>query len=98
MEKTAQKPTDDAVTVGAATMVQKLCIFPIKCYRFVLSPWLGSNCRFSPSCSYYAEEAVTAHGVFRGFFFTFCRLIRCHPFHPGGYDPVPPIDQKNRKK
>ena len=86
------------MTISATTVVQKLCIFPIRCYRFMLSPWLGDNCRFSPSCSCYAEEAIVAHGVFKGALLTFCRLIRCHPFHLGGYDPVPPTDQKNRKK
>lgn len=59
-------------------------------YRFVISPWLGNCCRFYPSCSSYAIEALTQHGIFRGLWLTFRRLIRCHPWHSHtGYDPVP---------
>jgi len=61
----------------------------IKLYRLLISPILGNCCRFYPSCSCYAETAIQQHGIFKGIFLTAYRLLRCHPFHPGGYDPVP---------
>ena len=62
----------------------------ISAYRKVISPFLGANCRFYPSCSAYALEAITVHGAGRGSWLALRRLSRCHPFHPGGLDPVPP--------
>ena len=58
-------------------------------YRYLLSPWVGNQCRFYPSCSHYAEEAIARHGVLRGGYLTVRRLLKCHPWHPGGEDPVP---------
>ncbi|WP_203937933.1 membrane protein insertion efficiency factor YidD [Spirilliplanes yamanashiensis] len=58
-------------------------------YRRWVSPAMPARCRFYPSCSAYALEALTRHGALRGTWLTFRRLLRCHPFHPGGYDPVP---------
>jgi putative membrane protein insertion efficiency factor len=62
----------------------------IRVYRYCLSPLLGSNCRFYPSCSCYAQEALERHGAARGLYLAVRRILRCHPWHPGGYDPVPP--------
>ncbi|HEY9428631.1 MAG TPA: membrane protein insertion efficiency factor YidD [Gemmatimonadaceae bacterium] len=66
-----------------------LLIFLVRGYQVVISPLLPSTCRFYPSCSAYAVEALEKHGAWRGTKLTLCRLGRCHPFHPGGYDPVP---------
>jgi uncharacterized protein len=63
---------------------------PIVAYRRWVSPAMPARCRFYPSCSTYALEAVATHGAFRGIGLAIWRLLRCHPFHPGGYDPVPP--------
>lgn len=62
-------------------------------YRLAISPWLGNNCRFEPSCSQYALEALREHGAFRGTWLTARRIARCHPWGGSGYDPVP----KNEK-
>jgi putative membrane protein insertion efficiency factor len=59
-------------------------------YRLLISPFLPPACRFLPTCSEYAAEAVRRHGFFRGLWLGGRRLLRCHPFHPGGHDPVPP--------
>ncbi len=61
----------------------------LRAYRLMVSPWLGSCCRFYPSCSQYATEAIEKHGVVRGAWLAARRLLRCHPFHEGGLDPVP---------
>lgn len=62
----------------------------LRCYKLVISPWLGDRCRFYPSCSDYAREAIQTHGSARGTYLALRRVCRCHPFHPGGHDPVPP--------
>lgn len=67
----------------------KLLIALIAVYRYTLSPILGRNCRFHPSCSEYALEALRKHGALRGGWLTLRRVARCHPWHPGGFDPVP---------
>lgn len=58
-------------------------------YRMLISPILGPGCRFEPSCSRFTEQAIARHGFWRGVGLGLARLGRCHPFHPGGYDPVP---------
>ena len=65
-------------------------LLAIEAYRALLAPLVGGYCRFVPSCSVYAAEAVRSHGARRGAALTVRRLLRCHPFHPGGFDPVPP--------
>jgi len=64
-------------------------VFPIRVYRRVISPLLPRRCRFHPTCSEYAIEAITKHGILKGGRLALKRLLRCHPLHPGGYDPVP---------
>lgn len=59
----------------------------VRCYQIALSPLLGANCRFQPTCSAYFIEAVRKYGAVRGGFRGMLRICRCHPFHPGGYDP-----------
>jgi uncharacterized protein len=72
------------------TVLQRLFIAPIRFYQKVLSPLKGApTCRFEPSCSSYMLEAISVHGVFKGFGMGVWRILKCHPFHPGGYDPVP---------
>lgn len=71
-------------------LIGKSAILVIRLYQWCVSPWLGSCCRFSPSCSHYAVEAVQAHGFARGAFLAVKRLLRCHPFADHGFDPVPP--------
>lgn len=66
-----------------------LLILLVRAYQYLLSPWLGSRCRFAPSCSHYAVEALQRHGALRGTWLAARRIGRCHPWHPGGYDPVP---------
>ncbi len=68
--------------------MKKICIFLIRCYRAGIAPLFGPCCRFSPSCSVYAEEAVAQKGVREGSKRALKRILKCHPFHPGGYDPV----------
>ena len=61
----------------------------VKVYQYAISPMLGRNCRFDPCCSEYAVGALQRHGVFKGLWLATRRVGRCHPWHPGGYDPVP---------
>jgi len=70
-------------------MIRALLIAPIRFYRYFLSPWLGQNCRFTPTCSMYAIEAIEVHGPLRGLWLAMRRIGRCHPGAPGGSDPVP---------
>lgn len=69
--------------------MKTLLIGLLRFYRYAISPMLGRNCRFHPTCSEYAIEAVQRHGALRGGWLALKRVGRCHPFNPGGYDPVP---------
>jgi len=69
--------------------MQRLLIALVRFYRFALSPWLGSSCRFEPTCSAYALQALSLHGAGAGSVLVVGRLARCHPWCAGGRDPVP---------
>jgi len=68
---------------------QKLVLWGIRAYQLILSPLIVPVCRFYPSCSKYAHEAIAKHGLFRGITLAVRRILKCHPFHPGGVDLVP---------
>jgi len=70
-------------------MLKTLALWMLRGYQLLISPMLGQTCRFSPSCSNYSMQAIQRFGFFKGSYLTVRRLLRCHPFHPGGYDPVP---------
>jgi len=80
-----------------ANAVSKALAWPliqlVRIYRFAISPWLGPNCRFDPSCSSYAIEALQVHGIWRGTWLAMLRIGRCHPWGDSGYDPVPGISE-----
>ena len=64
-------------------------LLALRGYQYAIRPLLGANCRFYPSCSDYAREAIDRYGAPKGFWLALRRVLRCHPYHPGGYDPVP---------
>ncbi len=70
-------------------MLKKICLLLIIFYRKFISPLKPPCCRFYPSCSLYAYEAYSKYGFFKGTFLSVKRILKCHPFHKGGYDPVP---------
>jgi len=69
--------------------VKAFLIALLRAYQYAIRPLLGANCRFYPSCSDYAKEAVERHGALKGTGLALRRVARCHPYHPGGFDPVP---------
>lgn len=70
-------------------VLTRLLMLPVRGYRLLLSPWLGSACRFNPTCSAYALQALEQHGPATGSYLAACRILRCHPWCHGGHDPVP---------
>ncbi|NNM82887.1 MAG: membrane protein insertion efficiency factor YidD [Burkholderiales bacterium] len=69
--------------------MKQVLIWLIRAYQYALSPLLGQNCRFSPTCSEYCCQSLVRYGFFKGLWLGLRRIARCHPFNPGGYDPVP---------
>ncbi|MBC8318778.1 MAG: membrane protein insertion efficiency factor YidD [Desulfobulbaceae bacterium] len=78
-------------------MLKKLFLFSIRIYQVALSPLFPRSCRFTPTCSQYAIEAISEYGPGRGLYLAIRRILRCHPFNPGGYDPVKnrPVNKLN---
>ena len=72
------------------TVIDRLLIAVLRAYKRWISPLLGPRCRFHPTCSEYAMQAIARFGAVRGSWLAFRRILRCHPLHPGGHDPVPP--------
>lgn len=80
----------NSILVAVVGLPKAVLLGLVKTYRLLISPWLGSNCRFEPSCSAYALEALHNHGAAVGSYLTLHRLVRCQPWCKGGHDPVPP--------
>ena len=78
------------MTLMLVTLPRRFLVALVRGYRFLLSPWLGSACRFEPTCSAYTLEALERHGAAVGVYLGARRIARCHPWCPGGIDPVPP--------
>jgi len=78
-----------AIALRQNATVKRALLFLIRLYQLCLSPFFGNQCRFYPTCSAYAAEAIDVHGAVRGLWLAVKRLLRCHPWHPGGVDPVP---------
>jgi uncharacterized protein len=74
---------------GFDLALSAVSILLVRAYRLLVAPWLGPRCRFYPTCSAYMEEAIRTHGFFKGTRLGIVRLCKCHPWHPGGDDPVP---------
>ena len=69
--------------------MSRLFILFIRAHQLGLSPYFGQQCRFTPTCSHYAIDAFTRHGTIKGVYLTIARLLKCHPWHAGGHDPIP---------
>jgi putative membrane protein insertion efficiency factor len=79
-------------------MVRSLMLFLVRMYQIALSPLLGSNCRFQPTCSAYAKESIELHGAWRGGWLALRRIGRCHPWTEPAHDPVPPVAAEDNNK
>ncbi|PEB51153.1 membrane protein insertion efficiency factor YidD [Bacillus pseudomycoides] len=79
------------------TVMKQIFIGIIRFYQKFISPMTPPTCRFHPTCSHYGLEAFQKHGAFKGFWLTLKRILKCHPFHPGGFDPVPEKKEKEHK-
>lgn len=77
-------------------LIRRLFVLPIRFYQLLISPFLPPACRYQPTCSVYAAEAIMRHGLLRGSWLALKRLSRCHPWGGSGYDPVPPLFKKGR--
>ena len=97
-----RKMSASQVNVVKMTRIQEVVSWPfltlIKVYRYTISPLLGQNCRFHPTCSCYAHQAIEHHGLAKGLVLSIKRIVKCHPLHPGGIDPVPGHTEDSSKK
>jgi putative membrane protein insertion efficiency factor len=82
-------PHPGNITALLSRTLVRLLVLVVRGYQLGISPLLGPNCRFYPSCSHYCQEALQEHGVTQGLWLSCKRVLRCHPGHPGGIDPVP---------
>lgn len=88
----ATGPRATGASVPARSWARRIAVAPIRFYRRVISPLKPvASCRFHPTCSAYAQDAILQHGVIRGGWLAIRRVAKCHPLHPGGLDPVPPV-------
>lgn len=78
-----------SAAIAAHSVLLRVLLVLIAAYRYLISPVIGPHCRYHPSCSEYAQEALAKHGAYLGTGLALKRVCRCHPWHPGGYDPVP---------
>jgi putative membrane protein insertion efficiency factor len=81
--------TETTPTDAPASPVRKALAGMIRFYQLAISPMFPPSCRFEPTCSEYTRQAIIRHGAFKGIYLGIRRILKCHPFHPGGYDPVP---------
>ena len=91
-------PTQSRQARTVATWGEHTLLFLLRCYMIFFSPFFGGACKFQPSCSNYAYEAILLHGAGRGFVLAMKRLLRCRPFTLGGFDPVPQPDARHRRR
>lgn len=90
--------TSGDLVVARPGIVARVLLAAIRIYQLTLSRLIGPVCRFEPSCSRYAAACVETHGAWRGSLLSARRLCKCHPFHPGGYDPPPPASRPSRTR
>lgn len=88
----------ESQAVRVQDIPKRCALAVIRLYQLTLSPYVGGQCRFHPTCSRYAMEAIERHGLVRGCGLAAARLARCHPFHPGGVDPVPAVRGAARRE
>jgi len=89
LETGGAKRVTSIVRTGKPSTMRRILMAFVQAYRFLFSPWVGAACRFTPTCSAYALEALAEHGAGQGSYLTLKRLARCHPWCEGGHDPVP---------
>jgi putative membrane protein insertion efficiency factor len=95
MSRSVSRPVRASTDSDGPGVVSAALLTTIAAYRAVVSPWLPARCRFHPTCSAYAAESIATHGALVGTRLAASRLVRCHPWHAGGYDPVPAVASRD---